>query len=131
MKTLKKIFTALLMVGSLMGMSYSTSAVAMGGQDLGYGQISNAINNVIELLNTAHKGIENGVSQETLIKVMKAARQESKEITGDNFGAELDFAQDDLKRAYKSIKDAKPQSEQVININAAISAFNVLKKLAK
>lgn len=131
MKTMKNIFTALLIVGSLMSMSYSTSAVAMGGKDLGYGQISSAINNVIELLNTAQKGIDNGVDQDTLIQVMKAARQESKEITGDNFGAELDFAQDDLKRAYKSIKDGKPQSEQVINVNAAISAFNVLKRLAK
>ena len=129
---MKKFLTALLMVGSLTGMGvYSTSAHAMGGTDLGYGQISAAINNVIELLTTAHKGVENGVDQETLLKVLKAARQESKEITGDNFGAELDFAQDDLKRAYKSIKDGKPESEQVINLNAAISAFHVLKKLAK
>lgn len=132
MRLIKKDIAVIMFVLSLIGVSaYSTSSLAQGGSDASYGRITIAIDNVIDLLTTARQSIGKGVDTKTLIKIMKATRQESKEITGDNFGAELDFAQDDLKRAYKAIKNDKPKTEQIINLNAAISAFHVLKKLAR
>ena len=62
---------------------------------------------------------------------MDAARQQSKEVTGDNFGAYLQFANDDLKRARKAVKYGHEKDEQLEKIDAAIAGFTELKRRAK
>ena len=132
MKSIKKTITAIMFAASLIGINvYSTSAVAQLGTDASYGRITAAIKHCLELLNTSKAAVDKGADKEMILKLMKAVRQESKEITGDNFGAELDFAQDDLKRAYRAVKKHESQTEMLESIDLAIKGFQTLKKLEK
>lgn len=127
---MKKFITAVLFAVSLIGINvYSTSALAQGGSDTSYGRISLAIKNCIEGLKTAKESVDKGQDNELILKLMKNIRQESKNITGDNFGAELDFVQDDLKRAYRAIKKHESQTEMLERLDLAIKGFETLQKL--
>ena len=70
---------------------FSTVAVAQGGTMLSFGDIAKAIDNCEKLLTQAAELDAAGGDKALIIKLLRAARQSSKEITGDNFGAELDL----------------------------------------
>ncbi len=125
---MKKFLSAVMIAGSVLGMSvFSTVAVAQGGTMLSFGDIAKAIDNCEKLLTQAAELDAAGGDKALIIKLLRAARQSSKEITGDNFGAELDFTQDKLKRAYVGVK--KDRENRAESLAEAIKGFQILKKL--
>lgn len=125
---MKKFLSAIIIAGSVLGMSvFSTAAVAQGGTMLTYADIAKAIDDCEALIAKAGELDSAGGDKAIIMKLMKAARQSSKMITGDNFGAELDFTQDKLKRAYFSVKKDKDNRAQAIA--DAVEGFQILKTM--
>ena len=129
MKTIKKFITALFIAVSLISINvYSTSAIAA---DTSFARIAVAIDHCLELLKTAKEAVDHSADKETVLKLLNAVRQESKEITGDNFGADLDFVNDDLKRTLRAVKKHESEIEIIERLDLTIKGFETLKKLAK
>lgn len=125
---MKKFLSAIIIAGSVLGMSvFSTAAVAQGGTMLTYADIAKAIDDCEALIAKAGELDSAGGDKAIIMKLMKAARQSSKMITGDNFGAELDFTQDKLKRAYFSVK--KDKDNRAESIATALEGFQILKTM--
>ena len=128
MSIMKKFLSAVMIAGSVLGMSvFSTAAVAQGGTMLSFSDIAKAIDDCEALVAKAGELNAAGGDKALVMKLMKAARQSSKEITGDNFGAELDFTQDKLKRAYFSVKKDKDNAAE--SIAEAQKGFQILKTM--
>ena len=125
---MKKFLSAVMIAGSVSGMSvFSTAAIAQGGTMLSFADIAKAIDNCEKLLTKAGELNAVGGDKELIMKLLKAARQASKEITGDNFGADLDFTQDKLKRAYFGVKKGKDNRQE--SIAEAVKGFQILKTM--
>jgi len=125
---MKKFLSAVMIAGSVLGMSvFSTAAVAQGGTMLSFSDIAKAIDDCEALVAKAGELNAAGGDKALVMKLMKAARQSSKMITGDNFGAELDFTQDKLKRAYFGVK--KDKDNRAESIAEAVKGFQILKTM--
>jgi hypothetical protein len=89
--------------------------------------VTKVIDDCIDKLSQAAELNASGGNKKSILKYLRDVRIDSKIITGDNFGDELDLTKDTVKSAYLAVKRDKYNRAKLIA--KAIKGFETLKTI--